>query len=75
MNRGVNSIKNHPALNDFKTNTILNLYKWLGGKDGLEIHLLEYPKFTVYRGKIHIDSFKLSAVERRIIWKHLKELS
>ncbi len=71
--RGIATSKNHPVLNNFKQAVIKKLHQWLGGKDGLEIHLLEYPKFSVYRGKNHIDSFELSAVERRIIYKYLKE--
>ena len=58
-----------------KHKIISDFYNALGGRDGLEIILLEYPKWTVYRGKECLDSFHLNAVERRIIYKHLSDIN
>ena len=53
----------------------MNFYNSLGGRDRLEIILLEYPKWTVYRGKECLDSFTFNAVEQRIMYKHLSEVT
>ncbi len=49
--RGIAYGKNHPVLKSYKEAVITKLYQWLDGKEGLNIYLLDYPNFSVYRGK------------------------